>query len=241
MSENLKIPQHVAIIMDGNGRWASQHGKKRVEGHIVGAERLRNAVKGAARFGVKYLTVYAFSAENWGRPAEEVDAIMELFCRSVINESPELQRQGVKVLVIGDRTRFTDKVRGFIDRIESETAAGDRLTLILAFNYSARNELTEAAREIAAEVLAGKLAVDDITPQTVNDHLLTAGIPDPDLLIRTSGEYRLSNFLLWQSAYTEFYFTDILWPDFSEEELHRAIQEYSRRDRRYGLVAGKQN
>lgn len=236
MSETRNIPQHVAIIMDGNGRWAKRRGKERVEGHIEGVQRLRDAIKASARWGVRYLTVYAFSTENWGRPEAEVNAIMELFCKSVINESPELQQQGVRVRVMGDRAGFSEKVLAYIDRIESETAAGKRLTLVLAFNYSSRSELTKAVQQIATEVVEGRLAVDEIDSQTVTDHLLSAGVPDPDLLIRTSGECRLSNFLLWQVAYSEFYFTEVLWPDFTEEEFDRAIESYMHRDRRFGLV-----
>ena len=236
MSETKNIPQHVAIIMDGNGRWAKQRGKERVEGHIEGVQRLRDAIKASARWGVRYLTVYAFSTENWGRPEAEVNAIMELFCKSVINESPELQKQGVRVKVMGDRAGFSEKVLAYIERIESETAAGERLTLVLAFNYSSRSELTAAVRQIATEVAEGRLTTEQIDTQTIADHLLSAGVPDPDLMIRTSGECRLSNFLLWQSAYTEFYFTDVLWPDFTEEEFDRAIESYTHRDRRYGLV-----
>lgn len=222
--------------MDGNGRWAKQRGKERVEGHIEGVQRLRDAIKGAARLGVRYLTVYAFSTENWGRPEAEVNAIMELFCKSVINESPELQKQGVRVKVMGDRAGFSEKVLAYIERIESETAAGERLTLVLAFNYSARSEMVAAVRRIASEVAEGRYGVEDITAQTISDNLLSAGIPDPDLMIRTSGECRLSNFLLWQSAYTELYFTEVLWPDFTEEEFERAIESYANRDRRFGLV-----
>lgn len=236
MSETRNIPQHVAIIMDGNGRWAKRRGKERVEGHIEGVQRLRDAIKASARWGVRYLTVYAFSTENWGRPEAEVNAIMELFCKSVINESPELQQQGVRVQVMGDRAGFSEKVLAYIDRIESETAAGERLTLVLAFNYSSRSELTKAVQQIATEVVEGRLAVDEIDSQTVTDHLLSAGVPDPDLLIRTSGECRLSNFLLWQVAYSEFYFTEVLWPDFTEAEFDRAIESYMHRDRRFGLV-----
>lgn len=222
--------------MDGNGRWAKRRGKERVEGHIEGVQRLRDAIKASARWGVRYLTVYAFSTENWGRPEAEVNAIMELFCKSVINESPELQQQGVRVQVMGDRAGFSEKVLAYIDRIESETAVGERLTLVLAFNYSSRSELTKAVQQIATEVVEGRLAVDEIDSQTVADHLLSAGVPDPDLLIRTSGECRLSNFLLWQVAYSEFYFTEVLWPDFTEEEFDRAIESYMHRDRRFGLV-----
>ena len=222
--------------MDGNGRWAKRRGKERVEGHIEGVQRLRDAIKASARWGVRYLTVYAFSTENWGRPEAEVNAIMELFCKSVINESPELQQQGVRVQVMGERAGYSEKVLAYIDRIESETAAGERLTLVLAFNYSSRSELTKAVQQIATEVVEGRLAVDEIDSQTVTDHLLSAGVPDPDLLIRTSGECRLSNFLLWQVAYSEFYFTEVLWPDFTEEEFDRAIESYMHRDRRFGLV-----
>ena len=222
--------------MDGNGRWAKRRGKERVEGHIEGVQRLRDAIKASAHWGVRYLTVYAFSTENWGRPEAEVNAIMELFCKSVINESPELQQQGVRVQVMGDRAGFSEKVLAYIDRIESETAAGERLTLVLAFNYSSRSELTKAVQQIATEVVEGRLAVDEIDSQTVTDHLLSAGVPDPDLLIRTSGECRLSNFLLWQVAYSEFYFTEVLWPDFTEAEFDRAIESYMHRDRRFGLV-----
>ena len=236
MSETRNIPQHVAIIMDGNGRWAKRRGKERVEGHIEGVQRLRDAIKASARWGVRYLTVYAFSTENWGRPEAEGNALMELFCKSVINESPELQQQGVRVQVMGDRAGFSEKVLAYIDRIESETAAGERLTLVLAFNYSSRSELTKAVQQIATEVVEGRLAVDEIDSQTVTDHLLSAGVPDPDLLIRTSGECRLSNFLLWQVAYSEFYFTEVLWPDFTEAEFDRAIESYMHRDRRFGLV-----
>ena len=222
--------------MDGNGRWAKRRGKERVEGHIEGVQRLRDAINASARWGVRYLTVYAFSTENWGRPEAEVNAIMELFCKSVINESPELQQQGVRVQVMGDRAGFSEKVLAYIDRIERETAAGERLTLVLAFNYSSRSELTKAVQQIATEVVEGRLAVDEIDSQTVTDHLLSAGVPDPDLLIRTSGECRLSNFLLWQVAYSEFYFTEVLWPDFTEAEFDRAIESYMHRDRRFGLV-----
>ena len=171
-----------------------------------------------------------------GKTEAEVNAIMELFCKSVINESPELQKQGVRVKVMGDRAGFSEKVLAYIERIESETAAGERLTLVLAFNYSARSEMVAAVRRIASEVAEGRYGVEDITAQTISDNLLSAGIPDPDLMIRTSGECRLSNFLLWQSAYTELYFTEVLWPDFTEEEFERAIESYANRDRRFGLV-----
>ena len=223
--------------MDGNGRWAKQRGKERVEGHIEGVQRLRDAIKGAARLGVRYLTVYAFSTENWGRPEAEVNAIMELFCKSVINESPELQKQGVRVQVMGDRAGFSEKVLAYIERIESETAAGERLTLVLAFNYSARSEMVAAVCRIASEVAEGRYGVEDITAQTISDNLLSAGIPDPDLMIRTGGEYRISNYLLWQAAYSELYFCQTPWPAFKEEAFYEAIVDFQSRERRFGKTS----
>ena len=198
MSDQKRIPQHVAIIMDGNGRWAELRGKERYEGHAAGVEPVRASLRAAARWGVKYLTLYAFSTENWGRPAEEVDSLMELFCKSVVNETPELIRQGVEVRMIGDRSRFSEKVRSYLAMAEEQTAGGRTLTLILALN--------------------------------------TAPYPNPDLIVRTSGEQRLSNFLLWQASYAELWFPEVLWPDFTEEEFDRAMEEYARRDRRFGLV-----
>ena len=215
MSDQKRIPQHVAIIMDGNGRWAEKRGKERYEGHIAGVESVRRALRAAANRGVKYLTLYAFSTENWGRPAAEVDALMELFCRSIVNETPELLRQG----------------------------GGKTLTLILALNYSSRDEIARAVREIARRAAAGELSPAEISEQTIAAALDTAPFPDPDLVIRTSGEQRLSNFLLWQASYAEMWFPEVLWPDFAEqdfdralEEYDRALEEYARRDRRFGLI-----
>jgi undecaprenyl diphosphate synthase len=236
MSETKNIPQHVAIIMDGNGRWAKQRGKERVEGHIEGVQRLRDAIKASARWGVRYLTVYAFSTENWGRPQAEVEALMDLVCKGVEMNAAELSENGIRVQVIGERSRFSASVREAIDRIESITAKGENMTLVLALNYSSRSELTYAVQQIAARVKAGEMEADAITEQTISQALYTAAMPDPDLIIRTSGEYRLSNFLMWQASYSEFYFTDTLWPDFGEEELTKAIEAYNARDRRYGLV-----
>ena len=238
MSEKRSIPRHVAIIMDGNGRWAKQRGKERYEGHIQGVAAVREVVRAAVRNDVEYLTLYAFSTENWGRPADEVEALMSLFCSSVINETPELTAQGVKVKIIGHRSHFSDKVREHLDEIERRTAGGDRLTLVLAIDYSSREEITDAVRSIAAEAAAGRLAAADITPDTVSAALYTASMPDPDFIIRTSGEARLSNFLLWQASYSEFYFPQILWPDFTEKDFDRALEVYSSRERRYGLVSG---
>ena len=236
MSEQNRIPQHVAIIMDGNGRWAELRGKERYEGHVAGVEPVRASLRAAARWGVKYLTLYAFSTENWGRPAQEVDALMELFCKSVVNETPELIRQGVEIRMIGDRTRFSEKVQRYLCEAEQRTAGGKTLTLILALNYSSRSEITRAVQRIAARVAAGELAPEEISEGTVSASLDTAPYPNPDLVVRTSGECRLSNFLLWQASYAELYFPEVLWPDFTEEEFDRAMEEYARRDRRFGLV-----
>ena len=236
MSTKNSLPKHVAIIMDGNGRWAKLRGKERYEGHIQGVESVRRVVRAAADVGVEYLTLYAFSTENWGRPAEEVEALMTLFCTCVINETPELIEQGVKVSIIGSRSRFSDEVNARLDEIEARTAEGKVLNLVLALDYSSRSEITEAVRRIATEVAEGKLSAEEISESLVSNNLYTAGIPDPDLVIRTSGECRLSNFLLWQASYAEFYFPQTLWPDFTEEEFNKALEVYAARDRRYGMV-----
>ncbi|MBQ5394090.1 MAG: isoprenyl transferase [Alistipes sp.] len=236
MSQDKPIPQHVAIIMDGNGRWAKQQGKERVEGHIAGVEAIRTTLRAAMMHGVKWLTFYAFSTENWGRPEAEVNALMELLCKSVINETPDLKKQGVRVRTIGERSRFSEKVQHYLSQIEEETSQGDRLTMILALNYSSRDELRRAIQKLAAKVKAGELEAEQIDEQQISSSLDTAFCPDPDLVIRTSGEQRLSNFLLWQSSYAEFYFPEVLWPDFSEEEFARALEVYAARDRRFGLV-----
>ena len=234
MSDQKRIPQHVAIIMDGNGRWAELRGKERYEGHAAGVEPVRASLRAAARWGVKYLTLYAFSTENWGRPAEEVDSLMELFCKSVVNETPELIRQGVEVRMIGDRSRFSEKVRSYLAMAEEQTAGGRTLTLILALNYSSRSEITHALQQIAQRVEAGQIAPSEISEETISTALYTAPYPNPDLVVRTSGECRLSNFLLWQVAYTEFWITNTYWPDFRAGDLFDAVYAYQKRDRRYG-------
>ena len=236
MSEQNRIPQHVAIIMDGNGRWAELRGKERYEGHVAGVEPVRASLRAAARWGVKYLTLYAFSTENWGRPAQEVDALMELFCKSVVNETPELIRQGVEIRMIGDRTRFSEKVQRYLAEAEQRTAGGKTLTLILALNYSSRSEITRAVRQIAARAASGELAPEEISEGTISAALDTAPYPNPDLIVRTSGEHRLSNFLLWQGAYSELYFTPTYWPDFSGDDFDAAVAAYSGRHRRFGKV-----
>ena len=212
--------------MDGNGRWAKQHGKERYEGHIAGVESVRRVLRAAVTTGVKYLTLYAFSTENWGRPAAEVDAIMELFCKSVVGEAPELVKQGIKVQIIGERDRFSERVLEMIDKIESTTLSGDKLTL----------EIMLATKAIAERVARGELRTEEISELTISEHLMTHSIPDPDLIVRTSGECRLSNFLLWQASYAEFYFPETLWPDFDEKEFERALEAFAKRERRYGLV-----
>ncbi len=239
MTETKPIPQHVAIIMDGNGRWAKQRGKERYEGHIAGVESVRAVVRASVRNGVKWLTLYAFSTENWGRPTAEVDAIMELFCKTVMGEAAELRDQGVRVKIMGERGRFSEKVRGMIDYIEQTTAIAERMTLVLAFNYSSRREIVLGVRDIARRVAQGELSAEAIDEQTIAESLMTRSMPDPDMIIRTSGECRLSNFLLWQASYAEFYFPEVLWPDFTEEEFDRALEVYARRDRRYGLVTSE--
>ncbi len=236
MSEQARIPRHVAIIMDGNGRWATLHGKKRSEGHAAGVSPVRAVLRAAIRQGVEYLTLYAFSTENWGRPQQEVDALMELFCQSVVSETPELVRQQIALRMIGDRSRFSEKVQQHLAQAEKETAGGNRLTLILALNYSSRDEIVRATQRLATRVTAGDLTPKEIDEQVIASALDTADYPDPDLLIRTSGEQRLSNFLLWQASYAELWFPEVLWPDFTEADFDRALEEYARRDRRFGLV-----
>ncbi len=240
MSEKRSIPKHVAIIMDGNGRWATQRGLERQEGHIAGAEAVSAVVRAAAKAGVDYVTLYTFSTENWGRPEAEINAIMELFCHMVASRAEELAEQGVRVKIMGERSRFSEKVLSKIDDIEQTTAEGKRLTLILAFNYSSRREMLLATQAIARRVAAGEIEVEDIDEAMFSASLMTADIPDPDLIIRTSGEYRLSNFLLWQASYSELYFPEVLWPDFGEEDFNRALEMYAGRERRYGLVTDKE-
>ena len=222
--------------MDGNGRWARQRGKERSEGHIAGMNSLRETVRNAAEAGVKYLTVYAFSTENWGRPQAEVDALMELICKGVEMESEELAKVGIRVKTIGDRSRFSDKVKASLEKIEQMTQAGENMTFVLALNYSSRSEMTTAVQNIAKRVAAGEIKAEEIDDKMISESLYTSFMPDPDLIIRTSGECRLSNFMMWQASYSEFYFTPTLWPDFDKAELEKALEAYSARDRRYGLV-----
>jgi len=231
-------PVHVAIIMDGNGRWAKARGLPRTAGHRKGIEAARAVVRGAAELGVSYLTLFGFSSENWKRPEAEITELMGLLRRYLKSEANELHGQGVRVLVIGDRRRLSADIVELIAGIEEQTRANTRLTLIVALSYGSRDEIVAAARSLAAEAAAGRLAPEDIGEADFARHLSTAGIPDPDLVIRTSGEMRLSNFLLWQAAYSELVFTDIYWPDFGKQELADAIEEFLRRERRYGAAGG---
>ncbi len=231
-----KIPTHIAIIMDGNGRWAKAQGKDRCEGHIEGVVSVKTCIKAARKRGVRYLTLYAFSTENWGRPQEEVGALMELFCKSVTKETPELIEQGVRVRIIGRRDRFSEEVRERLLHIEESTKGGDKLTLVLAFDYSSRDEMVRATKAVAEKVQRGELSAEAIDDSVISAHLDTADIPDPDLIVRTSGECRLSNFLLWQASYAEMYFPQTMWPDFREEAFDKALEVYAQRERRYGLL-----
>ena len=231
-----KIPTHIAIIMDGNGRWAKSQGKERYEGHIEGVVSVKACIKAARKRGVSYLTLYAFSTENWGRPQAEVNALMELFCKSVTKETPELIEQGVRVRFIGRRDRFSEEVRERLLHIEESTKGSDKLTLVLAFDYSSRDEMLRATRAVAEKVERGELSAEAINESTIASHLDTAGMPDPDLIIRTSGECRLSNFMLWQASYAEMYFPQTMWPDFREEAFDLALEEYAKRERRYGVL-----
>lgn len=227
-------PVHIAIIMDGNGRWAKARGLPRTAGHKRGAEAVRRTVECAREIGVSYLTLYAFSSENWKRPAGEVTDLMGLLRLYLRNEVKVLHKNGIRLKVIGDRSRLGPDIVALIEESEAKTAVNGALTLTLALSYGGRQEIVEAARRLAAEVAAGRLAPEAIDEEALSRNLFTAGMPDPDLVIRTSGEKRISNFLLWQSAYSEFVFLDVLWPDFGREELEAAIGDFHRRERRYG-------
>ena len=231
------IPRHVAIIMDGNGRWARERLLPRPFGHRSGMKAVREVVEGALAAGVGHLSLFAFSQENWQRPAGEVDALMSLLEEYIQREADELHAQGVRVRFLGDLDRLVPAARAAVDRVVAQTAANATMTLNLFLSYGSRAEMTEAARRIARDVAAGTLAPEAVDEQAFADRLFTAGQPDPDLLIRTSGEQRLSNFLLWQLAYTELHISPVLWPDFGREELFAAIRDYQTRERRFGRVS----
>lgn len=228
------IPQHIAIIMDGNGRWAKQRGLERSQGHQAGAATVRKLVEHTLKLGVKYLTLYTFSTENWNRPIAEVAALMALLFESI--EEEIFVKNNVAFRIIGDLEKLPENVRERLNACVERTANNDSMTLVLALSYSSKWEITEAVRSIASKVKVGELALDEIDDKLISNELTTTFMPDPDLLIRTGKEQRLSNFLLWQVAYSEFYFTEVLWPDFTKEELYKAVYEYQQRQRRYGLT-----
>ena len=230
------VPRHVAIIMDGNGRWAQSRGLPRSAGHHKGVEAVRRTVRAAIELGIQYLTVFSFSSENWSRPAAEIDDLMGLMRRFIRRDLAELHQNGVRITVIGERERVDPELLQIIDDAVALTAANSALNLVIAFNYGSRAEIAKAARRLAERALEGTIKPESITPDALSAALDTHGVPDPDLLIRTSGELRLSNFLLWQSAYTEFVFLEAYWPDFGREMLEQAIEEFHRRSRRYGGV-----
>lgn len=228
------IPRHVAIIMDGNGRWAQRRGLPRIAGHRKGIEAAREVVKAAGALGIEVLTLYAFSSENWSRPASEIADLMNLLRRFIRKELEALAAEGIRIRVIGEYHAFESDIVALIENAIARTADNQKATLVIALNYGSQFEITDAARQIAADVLSGKLAIEDVSNEEMDARLSTHGLPPLDLLIRTSGEKRLSNFLLWQSAYAEMLFTDTLWPDFGEDALKQAVSEFSQRDRRYG-------
>ncbi len=236
MAEETKIPQHVAIILDGNGRWAKSKGMPRNYGHVQGAKTVEKICEEAYRMGIQYLTVYAFSTENWNRPADEVDALMGLLRNYMKTCLKTAAKNNMCVRVIGEKSRLDEDIRRRIAELEAATKENTGLHFQIAINYGGRDEIIRAVKKLAKQVQAGELNPKDITQEQFDGALDTAGIPEPDLLIRTCGEQRISNFLLWQLAYTEFYFTPIAWPDFTKEELEKAVAAYNKRDRRYGLV-----
>ena len=230
------VPGHVAIIMDGNGRWAAERGLPRAKGHEAGSETVKVVTEEAMRLGIRQVTLYTFSAQNWGRPTGEVRGLMRLLQRYLVHERDKLMEHGIRLVAIGRRDKIPRKVLRELEATEAMSAENQQFTLCLALNYGAREEIVDAVRAIAADVVEGKLKPGRITERTVSRHLYTAGMPDPDLLVRTAGEMRISNFLLWQISYAELYVTPVCWPDFREEELHKALRAYARRRRTFGLI-----
>ena len=234
-----KVPVHVSMIMDGNGRWAKERGKERIYGHFEGVESVRACVEAAVETGVRYLSIYAFSEENWSRPQEEVDGLMDLMVKAMAAEMDKLDKNGVRFMVIGNRERLAPSLNEVIDSCMAKTAGNDTLTLIVMLSYSGKWDILQAAKKMAVEAASSPERLDEILNMGVEDfdkYLATADIPDPDLIVRTSGESRLSNYFLWQGAYSEFLFVETLWPDFRKEEFRKAIEIYAKRDRRYGKV-----
>lgn len=232
-----KLPKHVAIIMDGNGRWAKKHGKNRVFGHRNGVRSVRDVSEACAELGVKYLTLYAFSTENWNRPKLEVSALMELLIRTIGSEAETLMKNNIRLKTIGDIDSLPARVSSELKKLIQKTSANTRMDLILALNYSGRFEILNAVKQISRQVKKGEIDPESLTELDINHHLYTFDIPDPELMIRTSGEYRISNFLLWQSAYTEFYFTEEFWPEFTKESLYKAVLSFQQRERRFGKTS----
>ena len=232
-----RIPHHIAIIMDGNGRWAKRQGLARMFGHRQGVETVHRITEAAAELGVKYLTLYAFSTENWNRPKEEVDALMSLLVDTIAKETPTLMKNNIQLLTIGDLDRLPENAQKKFCACIEETSSNTGLRLVIALSYSSRWEIIQAVRSIAKDVQEGNILLEDINEEVISAAMTTVNMPDPDLLIRTSGELRISNFLLWQLAYTELYFTDCLWPEFTEEEFYRAIIDYQHRERRFGKTS----
>ncbi len=234
MQDNLNIPRHVAIILDGNGRWAKKRGLPRNAGHVQGAKVVEDMCEITWNKGIEYFTVYAFSTENWSRPDDEVAALMKLLRNYMTNAKKRANKNNMCVRVLGDKTRLDKDLQESIADLEQSTAGNTGLHFQIAINYGGRDEITRATKSIASDIAEGKIKIEDINEELVNSRLDTAGLPDPDLLIRTCGEQRISNFLLWEVAYTEFYYTDVAWPDFDEAELDKAIEAYNKRDRKYG-------
>ena len=235
--DKTRLPEHIAIIMDGNGRWAKAQGLDRSYGHQKGVESVRVVTEAASEIGIKYLTLYTFSTENWNRPQEEVDALMALMVMAIERETPDLIKNGVRLQAIGNLDRMPEEVRSRLNKCISDTANGTGVTLVLALSYSSRWEIVDAVKKISAKVKSGEISVDDITEDTISSSLTTAQIPDPDLLIRTGGEERISNFLMWQISYSELYFTSEYWPGFGKESLYKAICSYQSRERRFGKTS----
>lgn len=236
-----RLPEHIAIIMDGNGRWAKNQGKFRVFGHENGVLSVKDIVEGCADIGIKYLTIYTFSTENWNRPVEEVNALMEIFISTINQETPRLTKNNIRLNAIGDISSLPQKCIDDLKSAMDKTAQNTRCTLTLALSYSARWEITEAAKKLAQLAVDQKINISDIKETDFSAQLTTSDMPDPELIIRTSGEHRISNFLLWQMAYTELYFTETLWPDFRQEDLFEAIVDYQKRERRFGKISEQLN
>jgi len=232
-----RVPQHVAIIMDGNGRWAKQKGRMRIFGHRQGVKAVRAAIESAAEMGVRYLTLYAFSTENWTRPEKEVNGLMELLVDTIDSELPTLMKNKIKLATIGDLAKLPKKCQGQLEKTKGKTAENNGLTLVLALSYSGRWDIIEAIKRIGVDVKSGKLTPEEINDEILDKALNTSCFPNPDLLVRTSGEQRISNFLLWEIAYSELYFTPVLWPDFTKDDFYKAIVDYQSRERRFGKTS----